>query len=145
MNKATITGTSLILGMARIAPQSPRSPLVPPSPFPPLTPPAPFTPLARLVVVAGLALTALFTTSPAHADGGTMPHLSGKGLVAAYHQLGYDTKVQLKDGRGAGRHVLWPASWKVCDQHPKAGTPFSHQPITLTVVKTHESCTGGDR
>ncbi|GAA2679138.1 hypothetical protein [Streptomyces lunalinharesii] len=139
MNKAAITGTSLILDTAPITPRPPHARVTPP---PPLTSLAPFTPLARLVVIAGLALTALFTTGPARADGGTMPHLSGKGLVAAYHQLNYDTKVQLKDGRGASRHVLWPASWKVCDQHPKAGTPFSHQPITLTVVKTHESCAG---
>ncbi|MGG2460960.1 PASTA domain-containing protein [Streptomyces sp. RGM 3693] len=72
-----------------------------------------------------------------------MPDVSGKGLVAAYQALNYDNTVHLKDGRGAGRHVLWPGSWKVCDQYPKAGTPFSHRPITLTVVKARESCGAG--
>ncbi|MEU7638332.1 PASTA domain-containing protein [Streptomyces sp. NPDC039016] len=100
---------------------------------------APLTPFAT----AALTLAALAAAGPAHADGDTMPDVSGKGLVAAYQALKYDTAVRLKDGRGAGRHVLWPGSWKVCDQHPKAGTPFSHRPITLTVVKAHESCDAG--
>ncbi|MEK2478510.1 hypothetical protein [Streptomyces noursei] len=97
------------------------------------------TPLAT----ATLTLATLAAAGPAHADGGTMPHVSGKGLVTAYQALGYDTAVQLRDGRGARRHVLWPSNWKVCDQHPRPGSPLPPRAIILTVVKTHESCGDG--
>ncbi|GGX45358.1 hypothetical protein [Streptomyces noursei] len=99
--------------------------------------------LLTSLATATLTLATLATAGPAHADGGTMPHVSGKGLVTAYQALGYDTAVQLRDGRGARRHVLWPSNWKVCDQHPRPGAPLPHRAITLTVVKTRESCGDG--
>ncbi|WP_236573418.1 hypothetical protein [Streptomyces sp. GS7] len=92
------------------------------------------------LALAALPLTALALAAPAHADDGVMPKVSGKGLVSAYQALDYSTHVQLKDGRGTSRHVLWPGSWKVCEQQPAPGARLGHQKITLTVVKTHEQC-----
>ncbi|WP_229852394.1 PASTA domain-containing protein [Streptomyces albospinus] len=92
------------------------------------------------LALAALPLSALALAAPAHADDGTMPNVSGRGLVSAYQALNYSTHVQLKDGRGTGRHVLWPGSWKVCDQQPAPGARLEHQKITLTVVKTKEQC-----
>ncbi|KUL37914.1 hypothetical protein ADL22_19970 [Streptomyces sp. NRRL F-4489] len=96
--------------------------------------------VAVTLALAPLALGALTLAEPARAADGTMPDLSGKGLVSAYQALNYDTGVQLRDGRGAGRHVFWPGSWKVCDQQPGPGSPMRHQKIVLTVVKANERC-----
>jgi hypothetical protein len=97
--------------------------------------------MKRIVTAAVLALFCLVPAVPAHADGPEkMPQVAGQGLVSAYAALHYDTSVQLKDGRGAGRHVLWPAGWKVCTQNPGAGTPLQGRRVTLTVVKREESC-----
>ncbi|MEW2433380.1 hypothetical protein AB0952_04235 [Streptomyces caniferus] len=95
----------------------------------------------RIVTASVLALCALVPAVPAQADGpGRMPQVAGRRLVSAYAALHYDTSVQLRDGRGAGRHVLWPAGWKVCAQQPAAGTPLQGRRVTLTVVKRKESC-----
>ncbi|MEU8780271.1 hypothetical protein [Streptomyces sp. NPDC048637] len=95
----------------------------------------------RIVTTSFLALSCLVPAAPAQADGPErMPRVAGQGLVSAYQALNYDTSVQLRDGRGAGRHVLWPARWKVCAQSPEAGTPLQGRPATLTVVKNHEAC-----
>ncbi|MCK7622555.1 hypothetical protein MUU72_05440 [Streptomyces sp. RS10V-4] len=108
------------------------------------------TAAALPLALGAAALAALVPATAARAADGTMPDLSGKGLVSAYQALNYDTGVRLHDGRGAGRHVLWPGSWKVCDQRPRPGTPLRHQKIVLTVVKANERCGGhgaqrGDR
>ncbi|MET7797821.1 PASTA domain-containing protein [Streptomyces decoyicus] len=97
--------------------------------------------MKRIVTASVLALFCLVPAVPAHADGPEkMPQVAGQGLVPAYAALRYDTSVQLTDGRGAGRHVLWPAAWKVCAQNPQAGTPLQGRRVTLTVVKREESC-----
>ncbi len=108
----------------------------------------PHAPRARRAprTAAALALTALATlaaTAPARAADGTMPNVNGKSLSLAYQALHNNKDVQLQDGRGAGRHVLWPGNWKVCAQHPKAGAPLRHQKVTLTVVKSRERCDNG--
>ncbi|MFE6684909.1 PASTA domain-containing protein [Streptomyces sp. NPDC057743] len=108
----------------------------------------PHAPRARRVprAAATLALTALATlaaTAPARAADDTMPNVNGKSLSAAYQALHNNKDVQLQDGRGAGRHVLWPANWKVCAQHPQAGAPLQHQKVKLTVVKSRELCGNG--
>ncbi|MFG2827075.1 PASTA domain-containing protein [Streptomyces sp. NPDC048434] len=95
----------------------------------------------RIVTASVLSLCCLVPAASAHADGPEkMPQVAGHRLVSAYEALHYDTSVQLKDGRGAGRHVLWPAGWKVCAQSPAAGTPLQGRRVTLTVVKSEESC-----
>ncbi|MFE1173993.1 hypothetical protein [Streptomyces sp. NPDC058773] len=95
----------------------------------------------RFLTTSFLVLSCLVTAAPAEADGPErMPRVAGQGLVSAYQALNFDTSVRLRDGRGAGRHVLWPASWKVCSQTPEAGTPLQGRPATLTVVKTREQC-----
>ncbi|MGW1376291.1 PASTA domain-containing protein [Streptomyces sp. NPDC002446] len=98
---------------------------------------------AKSATAAALALCALAMGGLAHADGHTMPDVTGKGLVEAFQALDYDTGIQFKDGRGAGRHVLWPSSWKVCDQTPAPGTPRADRKVTLTVVKDDEQCGSG--
>ncbi|MGP8296871.1 PASTA domain-containing protein [Streptomyces inhibens] len=95
---------------------------------------------AKAVTAAALTLSALALAGVAHADGRTMPDVTGKGLVNAYQALNYDTTIQFKDGLGARRLVLWPGSWKVCGQNPAPGTPLEGKKITLTVVKDHEQC-----
>jgi len=95
----------------------------------------------RIVTTSFLVLSCLVPAAPAQADGPErMPQVAGQGLVAAYRALNFDTSVQLRDGRGAGRHVLWPASWKVCSQSPEEGASLQGRHATLTVVKTHEAC-----
>ncbi|MGY5125491.1 hypothetical protein [Streptomyces nigrescens] len=95
----------------------------------------------RIVTTSLLVLTCLVPAAPAQADGPErMPQVAGQGLVSAYQALNYDTSVRLRDGRAADRHVLWPASWKVCAQSPEAGTPLEGRPATLTVVKNRETC-----
>ncbi|MFG2094099.1 hypothetical protein [Streptomyces sp. NPDC048612] len=97
--------------------------------------------MKRIVTTSLLVLSCLLPAAPAQADGPErMPQVAGRGLVSAYQALNYDTSVRLRDGRGAGRHVLWPGSWKVCSQAPEAGTPLEGRPATLTVVKNHEAC-----
>ncbi|MGX1852308.1 hypothetical protein [Streptomyces sp. NPDC055299] len=95
----------------------------------------------RIVTASVLVLLALAPAGPVHADGPElMPQVAGQGLVSAYQALHYDTSLRLRDGRGAGRHVLWPASWKVCAQSPEAGAPLQDRKVTLVVVKNGESC-----
>ena len=93
-------------------------------------------------IIATVALTAslLAGAGAAHADVDTMPDVRGKGLTEAYQALDYDTSIKLKDGRGAGRHVLWPSGWKVCNQTPKPGAAKADNSIELTVVKRDEKC-----
>lgn len=95
----------------------------------------------RIATASVLSLCCLVPAVPAQADGPErMPQVAGHRLVSAYAALHYDTSVRLKDGRGAGRHVLWPAAWKVCAQDPAAGAPLQGRRVTLTVVKRDESC-----
>lgn len=98
--------------------------------------------MKRIVTASFLALLALAPAGPARADDGPalMPQVAGRDLVSAYRALHYDPALRLTDGRGAGRHVLWPASWKVCAQSPEAGTPLKDRKVTLVVVKSRESC-----
>ncbi|MFI9052209.1 PASTA domain-containing protein [Streptomyces sp. NPDC053427] len=104
--------------------------------------------MKKTVITAALALSAAVSPAgPAHADTGpgTMPNVKGKGLVAAYQDLHYNTGVHFADGLGRGRHVLWPADWKVCAQQPAPGARMDELKITLTVVKRHEECAGARR
>ncbi|MFD7106457.1 PASTA domain-containing protein [Streptomyces celluloflavus] len=96
--------------------------------------------MKKIIAAALLALSALALTGPAHADGTPMPNVTGKGLSVAYKDLNHNKSIQLKDGLGAHRHVLWPANWKVCEQNPAPGTPLNNQKVTLTVVKHQEKC-----
>ncbi|MFK0294623.1 PASTA domain-containing protein [Streptomyces sp. NPDC090442] len=89
------------------------------------------------------ALAALAATGPAGAADGIMPNVNGKSLSLAYQALHNNKNVQLQDGRGAGRHVLWPGNWKVCAQLPKAGAPLLRQKVKLIVVKSRERCDNG--
>jgi hypothetical protein len=36
--------------------------------------------------------------------------------------------------------IILESNWKICSQTPKAGTPYSGQPVTFTAVKTDETC-----
>ncbi|MEU4847212.1 PASTA domain-containing protein [Streptomyces gilvosporeus] len=108
--------------------------------------------MKKTVVTAALALSAgIALAIPAQAHTGldphtgTMPDVKGKDLVTAYQTLHYDLRVRFSDGLGKGRHVLWPAAWKVCDQQPAAGAHMAgphmdELKITLTVVKEDERC-----
>ncbi|WP_051823157.1 PASTA domain-containing protein [Streptomyces sp. NRRL S-1448] len=98
------------------------------------------TALATATAATALAVSLLGPAAPARADGRPMPDVTGKNLVTAYGELHYNTAIQFRDGRGAGRLVLWPASWKVCGQDPAPGTPMDDRKITLTVVKATEEC-----
>ncbi|MFG3114764.1 PASTA domain-containing protein [Streptomyces sp. NPDC048197] len=98
------------------------------------------TALATATAATALAVSLLGPAAPARADGRPMPDVTGKNLVTAYGELNYNTAVRFRDGRGAGRLVLWPASWKVCGQDPAPGTPMDDRKITLTVVKATEEC-----
>jgi beta-lactam-binding protein with PASTA domain len=75
---------------------------------------------------------------PAQA-GTTMPNYVGKGLKAARNSLPGDASVTVKDATG-DRMILMESNWKVCSQDPKAGAAYSGQPVTLTAVKTDETC-----
>ncbi|MFF4288839.1 PASTA domain-containing protein [Streptomyces sp. NPDC001633] len=98
------------------------------------------TALATATAATALAVSLLGPAAPARADGRPMPDVTGKNLVTAYGELHYNTAIRFRDGRGAGRLVLWPASWKVCGQDPAPGTPMDDRKITLTVVKATEEC-----
>ncbi|MFF4603379.1 PASTA domain-containing protein [Streptomyces sp. NPDC001339] len=95
------------------------------------------------LALSAVTLSVLAPAGPAYADGGTMPDVTGRPLVAAYQALDYDTTVRFADGRGARRLVLWPGSWKVCGQSPRPGTPLDGRRVTLTVVKHSERCGTG--
>ncbi len=71
---------------------------------------------------------------------GAMPNVTGKRLLAAERALPHGVRVTLVDARGAGRHVLWPANWKVCSQSPAPGRALGAQRPELRVVKTKEQC-----
>ncbi|MFJ9852589.1 hypothetical protein [Streptomyces sp. NPDC101150] len=103
--------------------------------------------MKKTVITAALALAAVSPAAPAHADPGPekMPNVKGKGLVAAYQDLHYNTGIHFADGLGRRRHVLWPASWKVCDQQPAPGARMDELKITLTVVKKDEKCATAQR
>ncbi|MCQ4041350.1 hypothetical protein ACFOSC_08255 [Streptantibioticus rubrisoli] len=80
---------------------------------------------------------------PAQADApsaGAMPNVTGKGLIAAERALPHGVRVTLVDARGAGRHVFWPANWKVCSQRPAPGGRLGGQRPELRVVKNKEQC-----
>ncbi|KPC64103.1 hypothetical protein [Streptomyces chattanoogensis] len=98
--------------------------------------------MKKTVITAALALSAVLPAGPAQADAGpgAMPNVKGKGLVAAFEALHFDPTVRFKDGLGRGRHVLWPARWKVCEQQPAPGAHMTQLKITLTVVKKNEQC-----
>jgi hypothetical protein len=72
--------------------------------------------------------------------GRTMPDFVGKGLAAARDSLPDDASVTSKDAAGKHRLVVVESNWKVCSQDPKAGAPFTGQPVTFTAVKTDEAC-----
>ena len=98
--------------------------------------------MKKTIAALALALAPLALATPAFADPGlqTMPQVTGKGLVAAIQALDYDENVKLVDGGGMGRHVVWPANWKVCSQQPAAGDTLQSHEVTLTVVKNAETC-----
>ena len=86
-------------------------------------------------------LGALAAPAPASAPvSGAMPNVTGKGLIAAERALPHGVRVTLVDARGAGRHVLWPANWKVCSQSPAPGRRLGDQRPELRVVKAREQC-----
>ncbi|MBA8925096.1 beta-lactam-binding protein with PASTA domain [Kutzneria viridogrisea] len=70
-----------------------------------------------------------------------MPDVVGKGLYDAESAVPLGTKIDLVDGLGLGRRVLWPFNWKVCKQDPAPGAALnSGVTVTLTVVKRAETC-----
>ncbi|MEU9111575.1 hypothetical protein AB0D04_07250 [Streptomyces sp. NPDC048483] len=98
--------------------------------------------MKKTVITAALALSAVALAGPAQADAGPgkMPNVKGKGLVAASQALHYDLSVRFADGLGRGRHVWWPAGWKVCDQQPAPGARRDGLRVTLIVIKNEERC-----
>jgi beta-lactam-binding protein with PASTA domain len=75
---------------------------------------------------------------PAQA-GATMQDYVGKGLKAARNSLPGDASITVKDATG-DRMIILESNWKVCTQDPKAGAPYTGQPVTFTAVKTDETC-----
>lgn len=69
----------------------------------------------------------------------TMPNYVGKGLKAARASLPSGASITTKDAAG-DRMILLESDWKVCSQDPKAGAAYTGQPVTLTAVKTDETC-----
>ena len=74
------------------------------------------------------------------ASASTMPNVVGSALPAANSALGNNASVTYVDGTGQKRAVILASNWKVCAQSPQAGEPYAGVPVTLTVVKTDESC-----
>ena len=98
----------------------------------------------RFVAATVLALLA-FTAVPAAAapvsPHDVMPSLVGKTVFDADKAVPLGTRMQLVDGTGQHRKVIWPGNWQVCKQDPAAGTPItSSTVVTLTVVKREEKC-----
>lgn len=99
----------------------------------------------RRLAATALGAVALLglVIGPAHADARphTMPDVTGMRLPAAFKAVDYDpSAIRYEDGLGTHRHVLWPPDWKVCSQRPAPGTPLNNVTVTLTVVKTNETC-----
>jgi beta-lactam-binding protein with PASTA domain len=69
----------------------------------------------------------------------TMPNYIGKGLQAATQSLPSSTSIDTTDAVGR-RVIVLQSHWKICTQQPKAGTPFTGQPVKFTAVKTDETC-----
>jgi len=78
--------------------------------------------------------------APPAKTGTTMPNFVGKGLAEARDSLPSDASITTKDATGDDRIIILESNWTVCTQTPKAGTPFSGQPVTFTAVKTDETC-----
>lgn len=76
---------------------------------------------------------------PPAKTGSTMPNFIGKGLAAARSSLPGSASITATDASG-DRMILLESNWKVCTQTPKAGAPYSGQPVTFTAVKTDETC-----
>ncbi|WP_327352180.1 hypothetical protein [Streptomyces sp. NBC_01304] len=95
----------------------------------------------RIGVVAGaaLAMTAM-TATAAMAAGPPMPDFEGKPLMNVFKTVDYRTRVDVRDASGFNRYVLWPGSWKVCEQTPKAGVELNGQTVLIGVVKKTEPC-----
>jgi hypothetical protein len=71
--------------------------------------------------------------------GSTMPNYVGKGLAAARSSLPSRASITTTDATG-DRMILLESNWKICTQDPKAGAPYTGQPVTFTAVKTGETC-----
>ncbi|WP_445397150.1 PASTA domain-containing protein [Streptomyces sp. LE64] len=69
-----------------------------------------------------------------------LPDFVGTSVRAARQSLDSSTSLSVKDATGEGRKVIVESNWKVCAQRPKAGTPFTGQPIALDAVKYGERC-----
>lgn len=76
---------------------------------------------------------------PPAKTGNVMPNFIGKGLAAARGSLPGSASITATDAAG-DRMILLESNWKVCTQTPKAGAPYSGQPVTFTAVKTDETC-----
>jgi beta-lactam-binding protein with PASTA domain len=79
-------------------------------------------------------------TANGDASAATMPNVVGSPLPAANAALGANASVTYVDGLGTKRSVIVQSNWKVCAQTPRAGEPYAGVPVTLTVVKSDESC-----
>lgn len=77
---------------------------------------------------------------PPAKTGKTMPNFVGKGLAAARDSLPSDASITTKDASSQDRMIILQSDWKVCSQDPKPGAAYIGQPVTLTAVKTDETC-----
>ncbi|KAF9901807.1 hypothetical protein EC991_005633 [Linnemannia zychae] len=88
-----------------------------------------------LILAAILAHINFAQSSP------SLPNFEGKALITVFQQIDSTTKVDVEDVSGFGRTVLWPATWKVCTQDPKAGSPLDPNVVVkIGVVKKNEDC-----
>jgi hypothetical protein len=76
---------------------------------------------------------------PPAKTGSTMPNFIGKGLAAARASLPGSASITATDAAG-DRMIILESNWVVCSQTPKAGAPYTGQPVTFTAVKTDETC-----
>lgn len=84
------------------------------------------------------------STTPEITDGIVLPNLVGQAgdeAVDALEQLGF-TNISTEDKSSEDRTPLLLSNWLVCSQSPAEGEePALDAEITLTVVKSDESCT----
>ncbi|WP_181770608.1 hypothetical protein [Amycolatopsis pittospori] len=97
--------------------------------------------LAAIAFTGIAAIPAAASPVTAIDAGPAMPDLVGKPLDVAYQAFDYRTRITAEDLSGAGRHVVWPANWKVCTQDPAPGVVLvDNARVTLGAVKKDETC-----
>ncbi|MET9493743.1 hypothetical protein [Streptomyces sp. NPDC006552] len=77
---------------------------------------------------------------PATATGDTMPDFGGRSVKAVRSALESGASLTVRDALPDDRWVLVESNWKVRTQNPAAGAALHGQPVTLTAVKSEESC-----